>query len=701
MKIIKFLIWMLLLPSPMILAQSDKDLFKKAEADAKTDQLDGARQSLLIIVGHAAEKKKAPDKKVTELLSSINRRIGEREASKGVDACGRGDLELCQKQLEAAKTYDAATVTPLQTTFNNAVAKLQQDMQSASSRADRGDPEPALNQLVGLLKYEHFLPGLKNESQRVFGLLLNKLIDEGQGFIKARRWDDASERFKRVLGMSATSEPAKAGLATIDRGRKGFEYEALSDQQLKASRFEEASDSIQLASAVYPDAKNEFEQRRRQINSAWVTALLGEIPELVKNGETDFQKSRDAYARLQRVLELDPGNAEAAKFAEDVNKNFAANSTQRAQSLADISDLSRIATATVLKFDVRRLAPDLIALEDVKDAMGKFNRKRVAQLVLSVENVGSGATSEFTQNIQARAGSIIDRQSLKDLRLRSKEDYEKDPKDDVQFQSLRPDGKSYAALLTVSITKCDWQRKSVDRSSEMKSTYIDGTKQEPNPKYEEQAKFVDDMNKALNDPSRKKDKPTKEGYTLQRLIEEKEKLARIPQSLTKDRLVDYPYQRIEYTQNTDIEIEIMLRDYGSKQEIDKDMIAYTHVAKGVEIAGIKERDQNQLQNQTLRIPDKSQALEEGLRYVRENLDKILPRLLHSYTDRFLTEGDKSYKSGNIEEAVEAYLCHWAFYGGKLDPAQLKQVTRAVREATGFDLAKQGNGLMSELLKVLQ
>jgi hypothetical protein len=145
----------------------------------------------------------------------------------------------------------------------------------------------------------------------------------------------------------------------------------------------------------------------------------------------------------------------------------------------------------------------------------------------------------------------------------------------------------------------------------------------------------------------------------------------------------------------------MLRDFGSKQEIARDSITYTHTDDGVEIAGIKERDQKQLQNQPLRIPDKAQALEEGLRFVRERLDKIVPQLIRSYTDRFYAEGEKAYKAGNIDDAVEAYLCHWAFYGGKLDPVQSGRIVSIVKQATGFDLEQQGSNLMAELLKVLQ
>jgi hypothetical protein len=680
---------------------SDKDLFKKAQTDSQANKFESAREGLLVIVQRAADKKKTPDKKYTELLNSVNKKLAEQEVAAGEASCSRSDLSDCRKKLDAAKKYDPAVAGQLQTTFNAALAKIKQEHQATISLAENGNPQEALSKLTELAKFEEFLPSIKADTERVRGLYVQKLALEGNGFIANKQWDDAGSRFKTILGIAANNESAKVGLATVDRGRKAYALSSKVEGQIKAELYEEAMESIKTANATYPEAKQEFDQIEKQINKTWTASLLSKVPDLIKSGESDYPKSLEAFLRLQRAMELDPANTEARGLLEDATKNFTANSTQRAQTLADISDLSKIATAMVMKYDIRRLAPDLIPVEDLKDAMGKFNRKRVAQLMLSVENVGSGATSEFTQNIQARATSIIDRQSLKDLRLRTKEDYEKDPHDDILLQSLRPDGKSYAALMTVSITKCDWKRKSNDRSSEMKSSYVDGSLQEPNPKWEEQAKRMDGISKALNNPNRKKDKPTPEGYTAQTLVDEKEKLTRIPQFLTKDKVVEYPYQRVEYTQSTEIEIDIVLRDFGSKQEIDHDSISYKHTDEGVEIAGIKERDQKQLQNQPLRMPDKAQALEEGLRSVRENLDKILPRLIRSYTDRFFAEGEKAYKAGSIEDAVEAYLCHWAFYGGKLDSAQSNRISRVVKQATGFDIERQGSNIMSELLKVLQ
>jgi len=682
----------------------DKDLFKKAEKDAasKLNKLEDAREALLIIIERAEAKKKKPNKKYVALFDSVNRRLGEREAAAGAEACGRKDFAACQERLAVAKKYDDSTTIQLEAALSDGLTQLRQDFQSTVEQGENGVYEAALKKLDTLFKYEEFLPNVKSEAVRIQGMQLKKLNGEGLQFIEGWKWDDATSRFNRVLGIDPENEIAKTGLATTERGREATGLASQASEMLNADNFKEAKETALSAKEIYPEAEDTFVKLVEQIDQTWIGSLLTGISGLIRSGELDFVKSRNAYLRLQKVLELDPSNPSVPMYVDSASMGFATNAAQRAQEYAADPGLSRIATATVLKFGVRQHIPELFSPEDMKDVMGKFNRKRIAQLVLSVENVGSGATEGFTRNIQARAESIIDKLSLKDLRLRDKDDYERDPRDDLQFQSLRPDGKSYTALMTVNITKCDWRRKSVDRSAEVKSTYVDGTRQEINPEWEEQSGLVDAISGALNDPAhKKKDKPTKEGYTTTMLVAEKDKLSRISQFLEKDNIVEYPYRRIEYTQNTDIEIEIMLRDYGSRQVIAEKTIEYSNMDKGVEISGIKDRDQNQLLNQPLRLPEKEESLDQGLRYVRENIDTILPSMLHSYTNRFFFEGEKSNEAGRVSDAVEAYLCHWASYGNQMNPERAERVNGIIKRELGFDLEKNGSSLMSELLKVLQ
>jgi len=292
----------------------------------------------------------------------------------------------------------------------------------------------------------------------------------------------------------------------------------------------------------------------------------------------------------------------------------------------------------------------------------------------------------------------MDRQGLRDLRIRSKEDYEKAPNDDLQFQYLLPDGKSYTESLTVNIRRYEFRRSPT--TFDEKSKYVFGSEKVPNPDYEPLSKQLAEIRKALDNPSRKKDKPTREGWTENTYLLKKSELDRTDKLVDRDKIVEYTYQKTQYKQNVDIEIEITLRDYYSKDLIAEKLIPYHVELNGIEISGVKEKDVNGLQNQTLRLPDKEQTLSEGSRVVREQLEKWIPQLLHSYTDRFFNEGEKALKAGRVDDAVEAYLCHWAFFGGRIDAVQMDRISETVKNATAFDLKKYGDRLMTELLKVM-
>ena len=675
---------------------SDKDLFKRANADDKAGRLESAREAMSLVVQRAVQKKKKPDKKYQDLLDSLNVKLADREAAAGEDACRRMDLPGCQKQIAAAKNYaTTARVTQLDATFNATLAKLKQEFQSTIALAEGGDPESALERLGNLTKFEGFLPSIKSETERVRGIFLQKFVDEGYSFIDGKRWDDASSRFQRVLGISSNNEQARTGLEKAGRGRSAYLLAAKAGEQLAGQHYDEAFRSIGAAITAYPEAKGEFEQSRKKITETWVKYLLADIPSLLEN-QDDLEKSRQAYLRIQKVLELNPGNAEASGQLDKAKQIFVANSAQHAQELAEIKDLSRIATAAVMKYDIQRLTPDLISPEELKSAMGNFNRKRISQLALSIEDLAS-ASPDFTRTIQALTRNIIDKQGLRDLRVRSKEDYEKSQNDDLQFQYLLPDGKSYTATLTVNITKYEFRR--LPETSDAKSRYVFGTEKVSNPEFERLLQESSEIRKALDNPSRKKDKPTPQGWTEATYQLKKSELDRTDKLIEKDKIVDYTYQKTQYKQNTDIEIEITLRDYYSKDEIARKIVSYHDGRDGVEISGIKEKDVNGLQNQALRLPEKDQALAEGARVVREGLDKWIPELLHSYTDRFFNEGEKAMSGSHVDDAVEAYLCHWAFFGGRLEPARMERIAEIVKGATAFDLSKYGEKLMAQLLTV--
>jgi hypothetical protein len=675
-------------------AMSDKALYKKALADDQAGRIDDAREAIML----AIKKKKKPDPKYEAELASVNGKLADREAAAAETACGSMDLPKCKSKIADAKKYATTQkVTQVEAAYNSKLDALQKELKAAIAQADGGDPENALERVGKLRKYQESLPTVNSDWNRIRTQNLQKLVTEGNRFIEKRSWEDASLKFQRVLSEEPQDQSAKTGLDKANRGRKAFLMVGQAADQSKAQRFDEAYKLIDTAIKTYPEATKEFEPSRKQISDAWVKYLLESIPSLTKN-QDDLQGTREAYLRLLKVLELDPGNKEGAQLFETTKPIFTLNSAQFARQLAEIKDLSRISTATVLEFDVQRLMPEFVRQEELKGVMLNFNRKRISQLVLSVEDLASAAP-DFIQSIQARARSIIDRQGLIDLHVRTKEDYEKSPNDDPQFQDLRPDGKSYTAILTININKYEFRRSSPDKSPELKSKYVFGTEKVPNPEYEQLAKQLDQMRKALDNPKRKKDKPTPEGWTNAMYELRARELERTDKLIDKDKIVEYTYQKVDYKQSTDIDMEIALRDYFSKEVVAQDRITHQDERDAVEISGVKERDINGLQNQTARLPDKEQALSEAARITREALDKILPQILQVYTQRFYKEGEKALKEGRVDDAVEAYLCHYAFFRGKLDPAQAEKISETVLRETGFDLNKQGEKLIQQLLTV--
>jgi hypothetical protein len=71
--------------------------------------------------------------------------------------------------------------------------------------------------------------------------------------------------------------------------------------------------------------------------------------------------------------------------------------------------------------------------------------------------------------------------------------------------------------------------------------------------------------------------------------------------------------------------------------------------------------------------------------------------LPAFNTRFYSEGEKALKSNRGEDAVEAFLCYWTFFRGKLDPVQAEHINDVVKRETGFDLSRQGSSILSSIV----
>lgn len=78
----------------------------------------------------------------------------------------------------------------------------------------------------------------------------------------------------------------------------------------------------------------------------------------------------------------------------------------------------------------------------------------------------------------------------------------------------------------------------------------------------------------------------------------------------------------------------------------------------------------------------------------DGLEKKIRELLPSYTHRFFNEAERALKANRIDDAVEAYICYWTSFRGKLNSAQSERISEIVKRETGFDLVKHGVGILT-------
>lgn len=682
--------------STPLAALSVKDLFKRADAAYAADRLQEAREA--IMVGLA--KRKKPDKKYTPLLETINASLADREAYSGEVACNNLDLLGCQQKVAAAKAFaNTRRVGDLDVTFTRLLSDLQQRYAAALKESEAGRHDAALVQLRPLVRFASHLPDVNANIERVTRLFIDQLLTQGTQLVATQRFDEAQRALQQVLELDKENERAKSALQTLDRGRQG--YQAYREAQARGSQknYRGAFRLIQSALSIYPEAK-EFAQARDLIRQEWVNDLVTDVPRLLANAG-DFSSTREAYLRLEQIRQLDPNNPEVPSYLPTASENFGANLLQRASELERVLDYSRIATAYIMKLKAEELMPPgTVKSEELRSVAAIFNRKRASQIVLAVENL-SAASPTFADTVEVRARNTIDNLELPDLRVRAPDDYQRTLNEDPQFQDLRPNGYSSTALLTIGITKYESERRTSEKPTEKTSQYVSGTEMVPNPEYDKVEAELNRIRRALDSPLRKKDKPTPEGWTESTYRVKEIEVARIDRQIPRDKLTDYTYQLIEYKQHTTVEAQVTLRDWFTRQAITSVALPFHNERSAVEIYGVRDRDINGLQNQPVRMPSTDQVLREAERYVLEGLEKQLRELLPKYTARFSGEAEKALKADRYEDAAEAYICHWAFYRGRLDPGQVERVNEIVFAETGFDLAKDGAKALPMLVPAIR
>ena len=674
---------------------SEKALFKQADQAYAEGRLDEAR-TLLMAAFHKRTRpgqKPKPHEKYTPMLAEVNQSLADQEAVRGEQSLNADDLPRCQKHVEAAKLFSVTPrVSALQTVLSNKQAEVSGLYQKALRLSEAGQHDESLNQLNALLPFEGYLTELQRDLIRVRGLLLEQLLEQSHAMIAERRWTNSWNLLKRAERLDEENKQVKSGLQRVETGRQADELRLSAESRLSDGAYAEALEKIVAASRMDPGAKA-YSEVREQIKRKWVESLLPSLPKFFQE-PGNFRQTRDGVLCLEKIRDLDAYHSVLLGY-DKASQNFGANCLERALALETSEELSRIGTAYVLKMNAQlRLPSGMVPLEELKSTAVTFNRKRASQLLISVENL-VGAPASFTDTIRIRSINEVENMALPDLRIRTLEQYRASPDEDPELQDLRPAGNSATALLTAELSRYESERWA-EPPEEMKSQYQSGDDLLPNPEYGAKAEEIEAIRRTLVDPKANDKMKREADYLYQLRIAE---LGKIEKTIRRPRLVDYAYQKIKYRQHTALELTITLRDLFTREMIAREFVSFVKDGEGDEISGVRESDVSGVRNLPVRLAAPEQVLREAERSCLESLDTKIKNLLPQFTQRFFKEGQKMLELGKVEDAIEQFICHWAFFRGRLESPQEEFIADTVRREIGFDLRKNGQELLSLVARV--
>ena len=675
---------------------SEKKLYAEAERALATGQKDRAYEAL----GLALEKRNAgrsqprPHKKYTPLQLQLGRELADREAALGVEACNAMNLQACEERLKSAREFTSTEkVRKLAALLQEKHSTLKGHFSSAVAMAETGGEDEALKGLRSLAPYSDYLPALDDEIFRIEQAYADTLIRDGLKLLDFKNWGKAEDLFQRAAALGRDDPRIATALDRVERGRKAYELAARAHNEATEESFAAAMSTILEAIESYPEGRD-LEAIKERIANRWVDHLASRVEFFSRNRDS-FTDARNMVNTLDKIRKLNPEHPVLFDRERGAAENFGSSSLQRSMALTELGDPAFIGTAFLLLLSAEsRLGPAIVLPSQVKDAGSLFNRKRASQLVLSVEDL-TGTPRTFVDAVAARLQHTSESLGLPDLRIRTKENYQLSTDEDPEFQDFRPDGKSPTALLTVGIRKHLSERWSSETPERIQSKFVSGSEEVLNPEYEAERSQLEDIvgqmegtrdDKKLSSLARQKD-----------LVETV--LAKISRTKQVPKLADYTYLRINHRQQTRVELLLTLRDFFTKSQIESQKIIFSDVKEDSQLDGVRESDTSLVQNEPVRLPSPEQMLARAQREVLDSLEDKIKESLPPYIHRFYHEGMHLYESCQRAEAVELFICHWAFLRGRLPEDQREVVFGVVKEETGFDLDRDGQTFLSALDRV--
>jgi len=663
----------------------------------------------------AFNKKQKPeyDKELQAIRTELaNQRARDAEAS-----LNKEDLKTCDERMAVPQTYpQTAELQQVRARFNQKVEMIKRQRDTLLNKAAE-DPEASLNGLKQLSKYSYVLPELDADISKVTETWRIKLL-AGAGELLARfQCEDASQQYQRALEIAPENQEARDGIVRAGICTEALHLYSQAQSQYGDQRYEEAKNLVDRAILTYSDGKEEFKKLGDRIIDDWLKYLLeriGSDPEK----EISFENSLDKYLSLLHVQVLDPG-AQVLEKLPAVRTQFAQASAEKAKEYkkerwVSKTDPAFLATAYLMLFNAQLCgASDAVRIEDLVDMVDMedlFYRKRSTRVIVTVENT-SVASSNFVDALTKRSRSILEGIGLQDLRIYARDEWEQMRKNcsaqnsrsdicmavyDEPTALVWPDLKSPYIRISLEIDQFTKREKGQIPGpiQVIESKHIAGIIEVENPEYKDHFQKVKDCESFFTDPRNQK-KKCNNIWTLNEFQIQRQKLNSMPQKIWAHDWRPYRYIKSELEQYAAINVRFSIFDHLRKERIVLKEIFRDKERKGFEITGAKEPDIDQ----PIAWQPAAEDLLDLQSDIGKELDLTIPALLKPYLDRFYAAGEQSLKNKRPEEAAENFLCHWAFYRGKVEEdVRLKAVRNTILQLTGFDLNKDGVRLVEALMK---
>jgi hypothetical protein len=679
---------------------SEKQLFKMAEQFHRQGELERARDALLGAFRQRNLKsggKNTHHKKYSPMLAEINRTLADRCASQAEEFCRSRELEACEQLLLRGREYaETPALEHAQEVFDNELSRLHAELQSQVELARSGEYERALEQIGALKRYSRYLPGLEETQRIVKQSYVDNCLKRGFESIQAHQWDEGRRWLNRALSLDPGNREGESGLIRIEAGQRAEELLRTATADLNAGRYEAAKSLTRHARELVPEDPQVLALDKR-IDEQWVRSLETQVESgILVQGS--FQAARETFQALRKLEALRQDSPAVRTHKAEAERNFGLLSLQKALQLEPPGDLSRVATSLILKMNGRDLlGPDYVLTESLKASASGLLRKVSAQIVIGVDNL-AGAGQDFALLAELRLQNAVENLGIPELRIRRREEYQRFPDEDPQFQDLRPDGKSSTALLTLAIERFGAELTKSDEPERVKSQYVSGSVAVPNPEYEALRGELAKMERAL-DQSGNREAVTPEGYSNRTYLRLRNEFDKMPPTLNKPIILDYEYYKILHRQDCEIELRVVLRDASSLARLAEDSVRHQDSRQSFEVIGLHPQDVAKPAFPPFLLPPLEQMRREAERVVLEDLQRKLTAVLPAFVRRFFLAGQADLAAGDRAGAVESFLCHWAMFRGNIPQEELAQIREQLWLECGFDLDRQGPDLLSLVNRV--